>query len=85
MSAHVCTGCTREFFRMHQLRDHRHTFRCGGLWKAEDQVTPIYEQRPLEPKLPKRRARTPGTVRPSRMPGGSGFRNNWQGPVPCTQ
>ena len=24
------------------------------------------------------KARIPGTVRPSRMPGGSGFRNNWQ-------
>lgn len=24
------------------------------------------------------KARIPGEVRPSRMPGGSGFRNNWQ-------
>lgn len=24
-------------------------------------------------------ARVPGTVRTSRMPGGSGFRNNWEG------
>lgn len=26
----------------------------------------------------KHRARIPGTVRPSRMAGGSGFRNNWE-------
>lgn len=25
------------------------------------------------------KARIPGTVRPSRMPGGSSFRNNWEG------
>lgn len=24
------------------------------------------------------KARVPGTVRPSRLPGGSGFRNNWE-------
>lgn len=24
------------------------------------------------------KTRIPGTVRPSRLPGGSGFRNNWQ-------
>lgn len=27
---------------------------------------------------PKHKARKPGTVRPSRMAGGSGFRNNWE-------
>lgn len=29
-------------------------------------------------KSPKHKARIPGTVRRSRLPGGSGFRNNWQ-------
>ena len=34
-------------------------------------------------KMPRKRwwtkARVPGTVRRTRMPGGSGFRNNWEG------
>lgn len=28
------------------------------------------------------KARVPGTVRASRLPGGSGFRNNWEGTLP---
>lgn len=28
------------------------------------------------------KARTPGTIRPSRLPGGSGDRNNWEGTPP---
>lgn len=31
-----------------------------------------------EPKTVKHKARVPGTVRSTRMPGGSGFRNHWQ-------
>lgn len=27
-----CTGCGRIFDKMFKLRNHRHTFRCGGLW-----------------------------------------------------
>lgn len=40
----------------------------------------------LTGKLRKRwwtKARVPGTVRKSRLPGGSGFRNNWEGVLPA--
>lgn len=29
-----CTGCGTIFPKMHQLRDHRHTFRCGGMFRV---------------------------------------------------
>ena len=33
-----CTGCGLRFRLMHQLRDHRHTFRCGGDWRVADEI-----------------------------------------------
>lgn len=76
-----CSGCGAWFYRTHHLLEHRRTFRCGGLWKKfhpelriEDTRTSAKKQE-LKEHETKHRGRVPGTVRPSRMPGGSGYRN----------
>lgn len=115
----VCSGCNIIFNKVHELLNHRRTFRCGGEWNAivytpthryTDAGDMIYAPRlgskydpdklRLDPpamyrtgdglfrhkirkaqrrKNKRHKGRTPGTVRVSRLPGGCGFRNNWEG------
>lgn len=85
-----CTGCQFTFRNMHQLRDHRRTFRCvSELTKADLNWGPIIPQprgyRPALQSVGKwprvHKARVPGTVRDSRKPGGCGYRGDkaWEG------
>lgn len=80
-----CTGCRRLFSKTHLLLKHRYAFSCGGNYLIEDEIharthTPLHDPDPmrLNTKRRSRRGRRPGEVRLSRMPGGSGFRNNWE-------
>ena len=72
-----CTGCDQIFPFMHMLRNHRRTFRCGGEFRIRGEIPLSSENAEMKYKMnkePKHKARVPGTVRPSRLPGGSGFR-----------
>jgi hypothetical protein len=88
-----CTGCGVVFEKTHQLLDHRYTFRCGGEFGTDNRVlfpegytfeaqSARYPRREDGTRVRKHKARKPGTVRVSRMHGGSGFRNNWEGSFP---
>jgi hypothetical protein len=81
-----CTGCGRLFAYTHWLLNHRYTFRCGGMFRIRDELTGIPHVPLVPPEMEsirqrvrrRHKGRIPGTVRPSRMPGGSGFRNHIQ-------
>lgn len=85
-----CTGCCKLFEYTDILRNHRRSFRCGGMFlteQADDILIHGYIRRPrlIDPRgtgiIPrkehetKHHGRVPGTIRTSRLPGNGGYRN----------
>lgn len=87
---HFCTGCGMKYFRFHKMMNHRRTFRCGGEWLLS-KYDPANKRRLIDDsnlftanvrrmiRYRKPNGRIPGVVRKSRLKGGPGFRNNWEG------
>lgn len=87
---HFCTGCGMKYFRFHKMMNHRRTFRCGGEWLLS-KYDPVNKRRLIDDsnlftanvrrmiRYRKPNGRIPGVVRKSRLKGGPGFRNNWEG------